>query len=184
MDLIESAATQSSNLISEFSAHQFLPNFNELQNLKKDNHIILYFCDLWGYISANINDPNVKSFVGFLLSSRREHISLIFEFHTFPWGLKKEVNDLFRLYLSNSTLIFLTKTISDQSKLNLFKKRFLNKTDIETFEKAQQMAQHIVDKVNDGNNRSYVCYQKDIRQKHRLIRVDVFNENVISILDS
>ena len=184
MDLIESAATQSSNLISEFSAHQFLPNFNELQNLKKDNHIILYFCDLWGYISANITEPNVKSFVGFLLSSRREHISLIFEFHTFPWGLKKEVNDLFRLYLSNSTLIFLTKTISDQSKLNLFKKRFLNKTDIETFEKAQQMAQHIVDKVNDGNNRSYVCYQKDIRQKHRLIRVDVFNENVISILDS
>ena len=159
-----------------------MPNFSELQKLEKETHVILYFCDLWAYITNNINNQNVKDFLGFLLQSRRMDFSIIFEFHSWPFGLSKQINQFFSMYLANSTLIFVTKSISDMSKIELFKHRYL-KNYIENFEKAQKLSQDIIDKSKNNNQRSYVCLQKDISQKHRLLRVDLFNENIINILD-
>ena len=169
-------------MISEITAHLHLPNFTELQNMEQSKHIILYFCDLWAYISSNIKEKNIQDFSSFLLLSRRMSCSIIFEFHSFPWGMKQDINQTFQLYLANSTIIFLTKNISDQEKLNRFKQRYLNKH-IQLFEKAQKLADYIIENSDNKDARPYVCLQKDISQKYRLLRVDIFNENIICILD-
>lgn len=81
LELIEKAAQKSSNLICEISAHLHMPNFKEIENMDQSKHILLYFCDLWSWISAHIKDENVKEFSSFLLLSRRFSCSIIFEFH-------------------------------------------------------------------------------------------------------
>ena len=94
--------------------------------------------------------------------------------------MSKGLNELFSLYLQNSTIIFLTKNISDQGKLNLFKQRYL-KQHLLIFEKAQTIAQELCDQ--DKNQRPYVCLQKDMSQRYRLLRVDIFNKNIVCFLD-
>ena len=181
MQLIEQAAQQSSNIIGEISAHQNFPNFKELQNADKQMHVLLYFCDLWAFVSSNFkNDQNIRDFSSFLLKSRRIDCSIIFEFHSFPFGMARGLNKLFSLYLSNSTVIFLTKNISDQAKLNLFKQRYLKKN-LLIFEQAQKLAQNICD--HEKNQRPYVCLQKDISQSFRLLRIDIFDKNIVCFLD-
>ena len=180
LQLIEKAAKECS-IIAEISAHQNFPNFKELQTCDKQMHKLLYFCDLWGFVSANFQtDQNIKDFSSFLLKSRRIDCSMLFEFHGFPFGMSKGLNELFSLYLQNSTIIFLTKNISDQGKLNLFKQRYL-KQHLLIFEKAQTIAQDICDQ--DKNQRPYVCLQKDMAQRYRLLRVDIFNKNIVCFLD-
>ena len=100
----------------------------------------------------------------------------------FPFGLKQDINQTFQLFLANSTIIFLKKNISDQEKLNRFKQRYLKKH-IDLFENAQHLAQNIIEHSENKDARPYICLQKDISQKYRLIRVDIFNENIIAILD-
>ena len=181
LELVENAAKKT-NLISQISAPLNMPNFTELQNMKNTDHIILYLCDLWGYISSNVKDRNIQDFLSFLLKSRRLSCSIIFEFHGFPFGLQKDVNALFSLYLANSTLIFLTKSFSDKSKINHFKRRYLS-NNIAEFENAESISQHIVDGSQNKQERVYVCLQKDHSQKYRLLRVDIFDQNIILFLD-
>ena len=67
LQLIEKAAKECS-IIAEISAHQNFPNFKELQTCDKQMHKLLYFCDLWGFVSANFQtDQNIKDFSSFLL---------------------------------------------------------------------------------------------------------------------
>ena len=181
LDLIQTAAKKC-NLISELSAHLNLPNFEELQTMEKSTHIMLYMFDMWGFIVANRGEKNIQNFMTFLLHSRRSHISIIFEFHAFPWNLHKDLTSIFTLYLANSTLIFLTRNISDQSKLKTFLNRFLS-GHIDKFNEAQKLSQNIIALAPTNTQRSYVCLQKDISQKNRLLRVDMFGENIILLLD-
>ena len=181
LDLIQAAAKKC-NLISELSAHLNLPDFEELQNMEKSTHILLYMVDMWGYIIANRGEKNIQNFMTFLLHSRRSHISILFEFHAFPWNMHKDLTSIFTLYLANSTLIFLTRNISDQSKLKTFLNRFLS-GHIDKFNEAQKLSQNIIALSPANMGRSYVCLQKDISQKCRLLRVDMFGENIFLLLE-
>ena len=181
--MIRQAAGLSSNLITEITAIRGLPHFNELENqTSKDTHLLIYFCDLWSYIGKHIHEENVKTFLNFLIRSRRSEISMIFEYHSFPFGLSKSVNDFFQLYLTNSTIIFLTRNVSDKSKLNLFKTRYL-KNNVNLFDKAEMISTSLIEKSKNSEARPYVISQKDICQKFRFLRVDLFDENIFTILD-
>ena len=74
------------------------------------------------------------------------------------------------------------KSLSDEYRLMTFKRRFLQ-NHIQNFDKAKKMAQIIADNSPNRHSKSYVCLQKDLTQKERLLRIDLFGENVLNILD-
>ena len=149
--------------------------------LDKKTHILLYFSDLWHYILNNLKNNNVQEFSQFLLFSRRISVSIIFEFHAFPFGLAKAGNEIFSFFLNNSTLIVLTKSLSDENRLNMFKRRFLQ-SHLRNFEKAQTLSKIIASNSENKGEKAYIVLQKDINQAHRLIRLDMFGLNIINIL--
>ena len=181
--MVKEACKKSKDIITDLTAQKDLPDFTKLQTMdKKDKHIILYFSDLWNFIISNLKDNNVQNFISFLLFSRRTHFSIIFEYHCFPFGLPKQANEFFSFFMSNSTLIILTKTLSDQNRLNTFKRRFLHNY-IDNFEAAERLSENICRSSKNKNSRSYVALQKDMDQRHRLLRIDIFGNNIINILN-
>ena len=150
--------------------------------MQKTSHILLYFSDLWNYILNNLKNENVQQFSSFLLLSRRIDFSILFEYHAYPYGISKGANEIFQFFLNNSTVIVLTKSLSDQNRLNIFKRRFL-KNYIRNFEKAEKLATLIASNSENKETKSYIAIQKDINQRDRLIRLDLFGLNIINILN-
>ena len=151
-------------------------------SMDKNCHIILYLSDLWHYIINNLKNENVQQFSSFLLLSRRIDFSIVFEYHEFPYGLPKVANEIFQFFLNNSTLIVITKSLSDENRLNIFKRRFL-KNYTRNFDKAERMAAKIAANSDNKETKSFIAFQKDINQTHRLLRLDIFHLNLINILN-
>ena len=175
-------ACQKSNLISDLTSHKHFPDFHNLMSVEKSQHVILYFSDLWNYVLTNLNSPNVKDFCSFLLMSRRIDYSFIFEYNKFPFSLSQKASEIFSFYLKNSTLIVIMRALTDEYRLLTFKRRFLQ-NHIQNFDKGQKIGELIAENSSDPQVKAYICLQKDLSQKHRLIRLDLFGENVINILD-
>ena len=74
------------------------------------------------------------------------------------------------------------KALSDEYRLLTFKRRFLQ-NHLENFDKGQKIGQIIAEKSPNPHEKAYICLQKDLSQKHRLIRLDIFGQNIINILD-
>ena len=151
-------------------------------SLEKSEHVIIYFSDLWSYVINNLNSSNVKNFSSFLLLSRRINFSFIFEYHEFPFSLSQKASDIFSFYLKNSTLIVIMRALTDEYRLLTFKRRFLQ-NHIQNFDKGQKIGEIIAENSSNPHIKAYICLQKDLSQKHRLIRLDLFGENLINILD-
>ena len=175
-------ACQKSNLITDLTSHKHFPDFHSLMSLEKTQHVIIYFSDLWNYVLNNLNSTNVKDFASFLLLSRRINFSFIFEYHEFPFSLSQKASEIFSFYLKNATLIVIMKALTDEYRLITFKRRFLQ-NHIQNFDKGQKIGEIISQNSANPHVKAYICLQKDLSQRHRLIRLDLFGQNVINILD-
>ena len=110
-------------------------------------------------------------------------MSILFEIHRIPIGLHSKSTEFFQFFINNSTAIIIFKILGDQRQLNLFKNRFFS-NEREKIAAAEKLADQLENSKNPSSGRPYIMFQKNYDTIYkRLIRLDIYNENLICFLD-